>query len=162
MIGYEFMKKVLLILSFLRSSPKTVEEALRIAKNNQAELVVFFVLDVEYADTIARKLTDEGWLGEKPSQQLYHSLLQEYQSQAERKIAEINRRAAELNIPMRAMIKSGSVLEETLRLASLEDPDLIVITRRKRSSLSRLIFGSMVKTLKEQVKCEVKIIDAES
>jgi nucleotide-binding universal stress UspA family protein len=155
------MKKVLLILSFLRSSPKTVEEALKIAGENRAELVVFFVLDVEYADNIARKLADEGWLGEKPSQQLYDSLLREYQSQAEKKIAEIRRRAEALNVPMRAIIKSGALLEETLRLASLEDPDLIVITRRKRSSLSRLIFGSLVNTLKKQVRCQVKIIDAE-
>lgn len=155
------MKKILLILSFLRSSPKTVEEALKIAKENEAELVVFFVLDIGYADNIARKLADEGWLGEKPSQQLYNSLLVEYQSQAEKKVAEIRHRAAELKVPVRAMIKSGSVLEETLRVASLEDPALIVITRRRRSSLSRLIFGSMVKALKEQAKCEVRIIDAE-
>ncbi len=155
------MKKILLILSFLRSSPKTVAEALQIARDNHAELLVFFVLDVEYADNIARKLTDEGWLGEKPSQQLYDSLLHEYQSQAEKKIAEVRQRAEKLQVPMRAIIKSGAVLEETLRLASLEDPDLIVITRRKRSSLSRLIFGSMVNTLKKQVRCQVKIIDAE-
>jgi nucleotide-binding universal stress UspA family protein len=155
------MKKVLLILSFLRSSPKTVEEALHIARESDAELVVFFVLDIEYADNIARKLADEGWLGEKPSEQLYQSLLQEYQSQAEKKIAEIYHRAGELKVPVRAIIKRGPVLEETLRLADLEDPDLIVITRRKRSSLSRLIFGSMVKTLKEQVHSKVKIIDAE-
>ena len=155
------MKKILLILSFLRSSPKTVEEAIKIAQENEAELLVFFVLDIGYADNIARKLADEGWLGEKPSQQLYNSLLREYQSQAENKIAEIRLRAAELKVPVRAMIKSGSVLDETLRVASLEDPDLIVITRRKRSSLSRLIFGSMVKTLKEQAKCKVRIIEAE-
>ncbi len=155
------MKKILLILSFLRSSPKTVEEALALAKDNRAELILFFVLDVEYANTIVRKLAEEGWLGERPSQQLYNSLLQEYQSQAESKVAEIRQRAVELKVPVRAIIKSGSVLDETLRVASLEDPDLIVITRRKRSSLSRLIFGSMVKALKEQARCEVRIIDAE-
>ncbi len=155
------MNRILLIVSFLRSSQKTIEESLALANKNKAHLIVSFVIDIEYADRIAHKLADEGWIGGKPSEQLYLSLLKEYKLQAETKLAEIERRAKQLNIPIKSVIKSGTILEETLRLASLEDPDLIVITRRKRSSLSRLIFGSMLNVLKEQVKCEVKIIDAE-
>ncbi|MFQ5822589.1 MAG: universal stress protein [bacterium] len=153
------MKKILLILSFLRRSPKTIEEAIKLAKEKNAKLIIFFVLDIEYANKIAHKLTDEGWLGEKPSEQLYISLLKEYQMQAEELIAEIEKRAKAQNISARSIIKSGTVLKETLRLANLEDPDLIVITRRKRSSLSRLIFGSAVKALEKEAPCEVRIID---
>lgn len=155
------MKKILLILSFLRRSPKTIKEAIKLAKERQAQLIVIFVLDIEYADKIAHKLTDEGWMGGKPSEQLYVSLIKEYRLQAEEIIGEIERHAKELNVPVRSIIKSGTVLTEALRLASLEDPDLIIITRRKRSSLSRFIFGSAVKALKEQAPCEVKIIDAD-
>ncbi|MFQ5602246.1 MAG: universal stress protein [bacterium] len=155
------MKKILLIISFLRSSKKTIDEAMNLAKTQNAELLVVFILDIDYADNIVHKLTDEGWIGGKPSEQLYTSLLKEYKLQAELKIEEIEKRAKELNIPIKSIIKSGSVLEEALRLASLEDPDLIVITRRKRSSLSRLIFGSLVNALKDKVKCQLKVIDAE-
>ncbi|NIR47510.1 universal stress protein [candidate division KSB1 bacterium] len=155
------MKKILLIISFLRRSPKTIEEAIKIAKENDGELIVFFVLDVDYANNVVDKLTDEGWIGGKPSEHLYTSLLKEYKLQAETQIESIEQRAREMGVPVRSIIKSGSVLKETLRLASLEDPDMIVITRRKRSSLSRLIFGSMVKTLREEAKCEVKIIDSQ-
>lgn len=155
------MKKILLILSFLRRSSKTIDAAIQLAKEKNAELIIFFVLDIEYANNIARKLTVEGWIGEKPSEQLYISLLKEYKSQAEQLIAEIERRAKREKIATRSIIKSGAVLPETLRVASLEDPELIVITRRKRSSLSRLILGSAVKDLKKQAPCEVKIIDAD-
>ncbi|MCG8603535.1 universal stress protein [bacterium] len=153
------MKKILLMISFLRSSPKTIEEALRLAKSENAELLVFFVLDVDYADKIAHKLTDEGWIGGKPSEQLYTALLKEYKLQAEIKIDEIEDRAKVLNVPVRSKIKSGSVLASTLEIAKRENPDLIVITRRKRSSLSRLIFGSLVGSLKSKAACQVKIID---
>jgi hypothetical protein len=34
-----------------------------------------------------------------------------------------------------------------------------MVTRRKRSGLSRFIFGSAVAELKEKVKCEIRIID---
>jgi len=155
------MKKILLLISFLRSSPKAIEEALQLAKKHGAELVVFFVIDVEYADKIAHRLADEGWIGGKPSEQFYMSLLREYKLQAEAKVREVERRAAELGVTVRSVIKSGSILPETLRQADLEDPDLIIVTRRKRSSLSRLIFGSVVKALKRQARCEVRVIDEE-
>ncbi|RMF62162.1 MAG: universal stress protein [Calditrichaeota bacterium] len=155
------MKKILLILSFLRSSRKTIDEAIQLAKEKKAELLVFFVLDIEYADRIVDKLTDEGWISGKPTEQLYNSLLKEYKIQAENIVAEIEARAAQLNIPVRSVIRRGTVLDETLRITDLEEPDLIVVTRRKRSGLSRLIFGSLVKTLQKHVDCEVKIIDEE-
>lgn len=153
------MKKILLILSFLRRSTKSIEAAIKLAKEENAKIIVLFILDIEYADKIAHKLTDEGWIGGKPSEQFYMSMLKEYKFQAETLIQEIEERAEELQVPIRSIIKSGKVLTEALRLARLEDPDLIVITRRKRSSLSRLILGSTVKTLKEQAPCKVKIID---
>ncbi len=155
------MKKILLLVSFLRSSSKTIEDAMLLAKFEKAELILFFVLDMEYADNIANTLTSEGWIGAKPSEQLYRSLLKEYKIQAQDKIDHIQKTAQELNIPVKSVIKSGSVLEETLKITAEEKPDLIVITRRKRSKLSRLIFGSMVGALKKQVSCPVKIIDAE-
>ncbi len=155
------MRKILLILSFLRNSPKSVEEAIAIAKENDAELVVFFVLDIDFADKIVTKLTDEGWIGGKPSEQLYRSLLKEYELQSGLRISEIEQRAKEENIRVRSIVRSGSVLQEILKISKEEAPDLIVISRRKRSNLSRLIFGSVVNALKREVSCDVRIIDSE-
>ncbi|RMD93850.1 MAG: universal stress protein [Calditrichaeota bacterium] len=153
------MKKILLILSFLRRSTKSIEEALRLAKEQNAELLVLFVLDIDYADKIVHQLTDEGWIGGKPSEQLYTSLLKEYKTQAEEIIEDIVEKARELKVKVRPFIKGGTLLDETMKLCRLEDPDLIIITRRKRSRLSRLIHGSTVKILKEIAPCEVKIVD---
>lgn len=155
------MKKILLILSFLRASPKAVQEALHLAKERNAELIVFFVLDLEYSEKIVHKLTDEGWIGGRPSESFFQSLLKEYQLQAETKIREVEHSAREMNIPVRSMVRTGAILEETLRITAEENPDLILITRRKRSDLSRLIFGSLAKTLQKEAPCEVKIIDSD-
>lgn len=155
------MNKILLILSFLRNSPKSVDEALKLAQENNAELVVLFVLDIDYAERIVDKLTDEGWIGGRPSEQLFSSLLKEYKLQSEMRLHEIEISAQAKDIKVRSIIRSGSVLEQVLLVTELEEPDLIVINRRKRSNLSRLIFGSLVNALKRQVNCEVRIIDAE-
>lgn len=155
------MNKILLIISFLRASDKTVDEAIHLAQEKQAELVVSFVIDVEYAEKIAHRLTTDGWIGMKPSEHLLRSILQEYKSQAETKIAEIEQRAKTAGVGVRSIIRRGAVLDETLKIANKEKPTIIVITRRKRSNLSRLIFGSLAKALQKQANCEVRIIDAE-
>lgn len=153
-------KKILLIISFLRSSPETIRSAINIAARDKAELVVFFALDEQYATRIANKLTNEGWLGHKPSEQLYKALLKEYRLQAEMKVEEIARQAENSGVTIRPIIRSGAILEETLNIARLEEPDLIIFTRRKRSKLSRLIFGSVAKKLKKQANCKVRIVDS--
>jgi len=155
------MKKILLILSYLRYTPDTVTQAIQIAKERNATLVVLFVVDIEFADGIVHKLSDEGWIGGKPSQQLYRSLLREYKLQAEDKVRQIETQAVEQGLSIRAIIKNGSVLQEVLKLAELEEPDMIIITRRHRSRLSRKILGSLPDALRKQVNCEVTIIDAD-
>jgi len=155
------MNKILLIVSFLRASDRTIDEAITLAKEQNAELVASFVIDAEYAEKIAHRLTNDGWIGMKPSEHLYRSILQEYKSQAEAKLAEIEQRARNAGVPVRSIIRRGVVLEETLKIARAEHPTIIVITRRKRSKLSRLIFGSLAKALEKQAECEVRVIDAE-
>ncbi len=155
------MKKILLIQSFLRFSPKSIQQAIQLAKKNEAKLLVVFVIDVEFAENVANTLTDEGWLGGKPSEQLYASIMKEYQLQSELKIEKIKTIADENQVTMRSIIKNGPIVEKTLKIVTLEEPDIIVISRRKRSKLSRFIFGSVVETLKKNVKCEVKIIDSD-
>ena len=153
------MKKILLILSLLRNTPKIIEEAFRMTQAENAELLVLFILDTEYADKIVNKLTNEGWIGGRPSEHFLESLLSEYELQAKSKIQEIKNRAHKLKIPVRSIIKKGSVLENALEVTQQEQPDIILIIRRKRSDLSRIIFGSLVKTLKQKATCDVKIID---
>ena len=50
-------------------------------------------------------------------------------------------------------------MDVALSVAEEEQVSLILVTRRKRSRLSRYFFGSAVAELKEKVTCETKIID---
>jgi nucleotide-binding universal stress UspA family protein len=153
-------KKILTIISFLRIAPETIDASIKLAKEKNAELVVMFVIDNEYADKVSTTLQDLGWIGNKPSDNFYASLLDEYRIQAEMKLEEISRRAKAENIPFRSFIKTGRLITVILKVAHLEQPDLIVITRRKHSKLSRLILGSLSNALRKKVSCPVKFIDA--
>ena len=153
--------KILTIVSFLRVAPKTIEASISLAKEKNAELVVMFVIDSEYADKVATTLQDLGWIGNKPSHNFYDSLLNEYRIQAETKLDEIARQAKLEKIPFRAIIRTGHLISVALQVAHLEEPDLIVITRRKHSKLSRFIFGSLSNSMRKKVNCPVKVIDAD-
>lgn len=154
-------QKILLLLSFLRRSPKCIEAALQIAAERKAELLVLFVLDAEILPAVSRKLTEDGWIGGKPSEQFITALRKEYKEQAQTKLQEVERAASAKGIAVRAFSRQGFLVKEALALCKQEKADLIIVTRRKRSRLSRLLFGSAVADLKRQASCSVKVVDEE-
>jgi nucleotide-binding universal stress UspA family protein len=155
------MPGILLLLSFLRRSPRCIELALQIAAERKSELIVLFVLDAEMIERLAHKLTEDGWIGGKPSEQFVAALRQEYREQAQAKIHEVETAAQVKAIPVRSFSREGNLAEEALALLDHEKIDLIIVTRRKRSRLSRFLFGSAVADLMKQAPCPVRVIDEE-
>lgn len=153
--------KILLLLSFLRRSPKCIEAALQIAAERKAELLVLFVLDAEILPAVTRKLTEDGWIGGKPSEQFIAALRKEYKEQAQTKLQEVEQAASAKGIVVHTFSRQGFLVKEALALCKHEKCDLIIVTRRKRSLLSRLLFGSAVADLKRQASCSVKVVDEE-
>lgn len=153
--------KIMLLLSFLRRSPKCIELALQIAAERQAELIVLFVLDEDVMTKVTKKLTEDGWIGGKPSEQFLAALRQEYREQAQTKIQEVEEAARRKGIWVRSFSREGNLVEEALALLNQENIDLVIVTRRKRSRLSRFLFGSAVADLMMQAPCPVKVIDEE-
>ena len=151
--------KIMLLLSFLRRSPRCIETALQIAAERRAELLVLFVLDAEILPAVTRKLTEDGWIGGKPSEHFIAALRKEYKEQAHTKLREVEEAAAAKSVAVRTFSRQGHLVKEALALCKQEHVDLIIVTRRKRSRLSRLLFGSAVADLKRQVSCSVKVVD---
>jgi nucleotide-binding universal stress UspA family protein len=153
------LKKILLLLSTTRKSPKSINTALEIAGREKAELLILFILDYELSQNIIQQLTQEGWIGGKATEDLHTAIMKEYFAQGKLKIADIEKQAKDKGISCRSIYTWGKFVEVALNVINKEKVDLIIVTRRKRSNLSRFIFGSPVAQLKEQVKCEIKIID---
>ncbi len=153
------MDKILLILSTTRKSDKCVKEAVDIASKENAKLIILFVVDNEVPQKIFDSLTEEGWIGGKTTENLYNAVLDEYSVQGKEKISEIEEAAKNKGVDYKSVIKRGTFLEVALSVAEEEQVSLILVTRRKRSRLSRFFFGSAVAELEEKVTCETKIID---
>ncbi|MDR4499084.1 MAG: universal stress protein [Candidatus Scalindua sp.] len=153
------MSKILLTLSTTRKSNKCIKEAIEIANKGDVTLIILFVIDEEIPQKILEKLTEEGWIGGKPTENLFNAVLDEYTLQGRDKVAEIEELAKSKGIRYKSIIRKGKFLDEVLSVVESEKVNHILVTRRKRSSVSRFFLGSAVAELKKKVPCEVKIID---
>ena len=153
------MGTILLVLSTTRDSQKTVDLALERAGREKAPLTVLFVLDSAMPESIFEKLTDMGFTGEKPSEQLRDAILVEYRERGRKKLAEIEALAAPLGIPCETVMREGEFRAECLSLIAEKGAELVILTRKRRSSLSRFIFGSPVEEIRERTGCELLIVE---
>ena len=153
------MKNILLVLSTTRQSPKTIELALEKVKEKGSSLSALFVLDSEMPGSILAKLTDSGFTGEKPSQELHDSILSEYRERGKKKLEEVEKLAKEMDVPFTAIIREGDFTSECLTEIKERNADTVITTRKKRSTLSRFIFGSPIEQIKNESKCEMIIVE---
>lgn len=59
---------------------------------------------------------------------------------------------------VRATVRMGSLLEELLRFAEEKESPLLVCGRRRRSGLSRLVFGGTGASLARHARCPVAVV----
>jgi len=153
------MENILLVLSTTRQSPKTIDLAIEKVKKEKSSLTALFVLDSEMPESILEKLTDSGFTGEKPSQELRDSILTEYRERGQKKLEEIEELANRMDLPFSAVIREGDFTSECLAEIKDRRSDVVIITRKKRSSLSRFIFGSPIEQIKDAAECEMIIVE---
>lgn len=153
------MKKILLVLSTTRKSPESVSAAIEAAEAASAQLVILFVVDRQLSDKVIRQLTEEGWIGGSPSERLYRAMQAEYVAQAEVIVREIQQQAERAGVSARPLIREGDFIETVLKVIAEEDVEQVILTRRHRSRLSRILFGSAVAEIQRRSPRPVKIID---
>lgn len=140
----------MLIISSTRMSQTSVEHAMRICKSENLPLHVTFILDSELADSIFDQLTMEGYLGERPGEIVHKAVLQEYEIRGRAKLEKICNLAKEECIECNIVFQKGNFLENCRNIISEKKIKHIVITRHKRSNLSRFIFGSAIDQIRKE------------
>ena len=160
MIMVDTSKKViLLVLSTTRHNPNTINVAIEEAKARGARLHILFILDSAMANDIYARLTDLGFIGEKPSHQISDAILGEYRMRGEAKIREVEEKAKSAGIETGSSLSEGDFVAICLSEINTLRTDLVILSRKKRSNLSRFLFGSSVDKLKRSATCEIRVID---
>jgi len=153
------MKKIaLLALSSLRHSDKLINKIISEHQNFE-KIYVAFIVEKHLSEEILYKLSDVGFIGPQPSDNLKRILLQEYENQADELLKNIIKKLKEKQINFEMIKKEGNFAEEILKIAKENKVDIIYLNRAERTSLSRLILGSEVNVILRKSDCEVIIVE---
>jgi nucleotide-binding universal stress UspA family protein len=152
-------KNILLVISTTRESPKTIAYALRRAQELGGRLTALCVIDTSLPVSIVEKLSDSGFVGDKPGEEVYEEILEEYRQRGTRKLAEIAQAAEKNHIPVKTLLKKGDLVLECLEAIDTERAAVVIVGRKKMSKLSQFIFGSPIKKIEKNAKCPVEVIE---
>lgn len=155
-----FSMTVLLALSNTRQSEKAIDLALnRIENSAGGRLQILFVLDTEIPKQLFSQLTDRGFIGEKPSDQLAKAIMEDYRKHAKDEIGRIAQKAAKRSVEFDSEIVEGIFADEAIKAVEKHQPDLLIVARKKRSRLARFLTGSAVDNLRAQSPCPVEVVE---
>jgi nucleotide-binding universal stress UspA family protein len=155
------MENVLLIISTQRLTCRSINYAIGMAKRTKSQLLVLFVMDSKLPESIFKKLEDEAYLGYRPSEEAYRHILEEYEDRGKSLLKEIKVMADKEKVPCKTVFREGDFFEECEKLLEEENIRTSIVTRKKRSSLSRFILGSDLNSLMETANCAFEIFDEE-
>lgn len=156
-----YMENILLIISTQRLSCRSINYAIDMAKREKAKLLVLFVMDSKLPESIFKRLEDEAYLGYRPSEEAYRHILEEYEDRGRVLLREIKAMADKERVPCETIFREGDFFEECEKLLGERKIRTAIVTRKKRSSLSRFILGSDINKLMETAECSFEIFDEE-
>ena len=153
------MNNTLLVLSTAAQSPKAIDVALDKAQKNGGQLIILFIADAAMTGSIFERLEGTMSMGEKPGHEVHEALVKEYQRQGEQQLAAITERAEAQGIVVETIFKVGDFADECIKAIREHEVTVAVLTRTRRSQLSRFIFGSPLKKIQDNVSCQFEIVD---
>jgi nucleotide-binding universal stress UspA family protein len=153
------MKHVLLVTSPVTDAPRAVAYALERAQALGHGLLALAVLDPEVTQRVAATLTDVGFVGDRVSDSVMHTLAREQRAQAERLLKEIGARAAAAGVAYTPLIEEGDPSEVCDRVITQYAVESAVLVAERRSWLSRFLSHSAPLRLPSLAGCEVKVME---
>lgn len=153
------MENTLLVLSTAAHSHEAMDVAIEKAKELQGKLLVLFVVDVQLPSSIFERLEGTTVIGARPGQEVQEALRNEYKRQGEQQLDEVERRAAKQGVGTEKILKEGTFADECIQVIRENNVAVAVLTRKKKSHLSRFIFGSPIKKIQDNVSCQFEIVD---
>jgi len=137
------IQRVLLATDLSPVSAKAAEDAIQLAVEHRAQLIVLSVVDTN--------------LLRLPGGRFLRRVDQE-RARIEERVQELVRRARDAGVRATFLVWEGDPAEAVLEAADAESADVIVLGSHGRSRLGRLILGSTSKRVTEGARCPVLVV----
>jgi len=154
------MDTVIWALSSGEQSPEIVEQIVGRAKEQNALLVGLFIIDPKVADVMFTKVSDAGFLGGKPSQNLHAAILREYKDRAHKRLRQFEETVAAHGIKVEGVISRGEFAEACASLVKERGASRLFLGELSKYSFYQFLSGqSTVQELKKNAGCPVEIVE---
>lgn len=138
-------RTILVPMDFTEASDRALDYALSMADCLRASVAILHVVERMYA---------EGFL-DTPAKS---SFRREAHDEARKRLDAVVERKSDCLAPIKRIVSRGIPQHEILRFAGFMGVDLIVLGRRRRSLLSRWLWGSVSDDIVDMAPCPVLVV----
>jgi nucleotide-binding universal stress UspA family protein len=130
----------------LQSSARALDEAVALAKQNRAELLVLHVIDPVSPYVVGEDIGGA---------ELYMKLEETTKQEAENSMKKLMEKLRKLKVNAKSLLLRGTAPEQIVRTAKSRRANLIVIGTHGRTGLSKLLMGSVANKVVSTAHCPV-------
>lgn len=149
----------LIAVTALRYSEKYGAAAIASAAAAGEEAVLLFVLDPDVPGSVAERLAEGGFLGERLMQELRDTMLEEYRERGRGHLDDLEARAREAGVAVRTRMAEGPFVDTVCEVAAEERVDRILAAEVPRSPLARVFLRSETDRLRAAAGCPAHVFD---
>ena len=142
------LKRILHATDFSKASARALQEAIKLAKENSARLLVVHV--IEPTPYVAG--------GEFGGAEIYMKLEDATKRNAQSSMSKLMQRLKKLQIKAESLLLRGAAHEQIVKAAKSKKADMIVIGTHGRTGLSKLFLGSVAGKVVSLATCPVMTV----
>ena len=139
------IKKILYATDYSKASERALEEAVKLAKQNHAELLVVHV--IEPAPFVSGEEFGGG--------EIYAKLEDLAKQEAQASMTKLMQRLKKTKVKAQGLLFKGSTHDQIVKAAKSKKADMIVIGTHGRTGLSKLFMGSVAGRVVSSANCPV-------
>lgn len=140
------IKRILYATDYSKASGRALDEAVKLAKQNNAELWVVHVIE-----PLVTYVSGEDFGGAE----LYMRLEETTKRDAESSMKKLMQRLERLRVKAKSLLLKGSPHEQIVKAAKNKKADMIVVGTHGRTGLSKLFMGSVAGRVVSTAHCPV-------
>lgn len=144
------IRRILLATDFSQASEAAAVQAVALAADNGAELVIAHAFEPPIRPAVDAYLIPR----------IYDEFEAELRSEADRQLAPLVERAQAARVKVRPLVVRGAPDAAICRAAREENADLIVVGTHGRSGIARLFLGSVAARIVSSATCPVLTVRA--
>jgi len=152
------MKKVLFVFPAFAVSDSAIETAVLLAKKHGSALAAVYLLESGAATDAFDKLSDIGFIGDRPSAQVSESLMKQQRQSGYEELGRVQIKAMEEGVDFEPLMEEGDPVSTVLSLIESLGAEAVVLVKKKQKAIFKYFSRSVADEVKEKAPCEVVLV----